>query len=509
MKNGKSIHFILFIASLCMLLLMVFGGIWDGKEVYAFTESNPSEEVLEEAEKWGLTKIYLEQDNSQVSGQGAVICDNVIKIYQRGLYYVNGNLEDGQILIEAENHQEVILVLAGVSVTCPEDAAVYIKNGNARIWLEENTENILQSGSGSEVYDEEASGGALYGKADLTITGSGSLRVYGYLNNGIHASGNLTIENGTIEVDAVHHGVKGKENVMLTGGTVVVRAGGDGMKSEGDVTVSGGGVTVLEAEEGLEGKNVFIEGGVVNINAKDDGINASDGSGGGFGNFGGSEKKGSGEELPVLCISGGCVTVNAMGDGLDSNGDIIIEGGVTIVNGPESNGDGALDSGAESGGRILLNGGTVLALGSSGMAETFEEDSEQCSFFKIWEESYGAGDEIVITDADGTELFRHTAEKTGNSVVFGSPKLKQGSTYTLSVNEESVEVELTDVSTADERMGMHGFPGGGPDGFGGGRGPQMPEGAMPEGMKPGEMPPEGMEPGEMPPEGLESAGHIR
>ena len=63
-------------------------------------------------------------------------------------------------------------------------------------------------------------------------------------------------------------------------------------------------------------------------------------------------------------ISGGVISVSASGDGVDVNGDLEMSGGELYVNGPESGGDGALDYD----GSFTLTGGTVVAVGSAGMA---------------------------------------------------------------------------------------------------------------------------------------------
>lgn len=51
------------------------------------------------------------------------------------------------------------------------------------------------------------------------------------------------------------------------------------------------------------------------------------------------------DESCVLTINGGTVTINADGDGIDSNGYFYINGGTVYVEGPESNGNSALDYG--------------------------------------------------------------------------------------------------------------------------------------------------------------------
>jgi hypothetical protein len=65
-------------------------------------------------------------------------------------------------------------------------------------------------------------------------------------------------------------------------------------------------------------------------------------------------------------MSGGTLLIDAGGDGFDSNGDATVTGGTIVVNGPTSNGNGALDVNGE----LLVSDAVLLAAGSAGMAET-------------------------------------------------------------------------------------------------------------------------------------------
>ena len=203
---------------------------------------------------------------------------------------------------------------------------------------------------------------------------------------------------------------------------------------------------IEESEEGLEANQVIIEGGIFDITAEDDGINANGGED--------KQKKKPSEEIvetmPNLIIKGGMLHIDAEGDGLDSNGNLLIEGGELVIDGPTKDDNGPLDYGKENDGACRIQGGTVLAIGSSGMAETFDEKSEQCSFRYLFDEPYEAGSEIVITDADGNELYRHIAAKTGASVVFSSPELVQGKTYMMRVGEQHIEIVQDSVSTGKD-----------------------------------------------------------
>ena len=269
----------------------------------------------------------------------------------------------------------------------------------------------------------------------------------------------MEITGGSFWTDTKEDAFHSDGSILIKGGSFFISSGDDGMHANTELTVLEGAIHIDKCYEGLEANQLLIGGGELSITASDDGVNAYGGSDG----FGREESAKVTGELPTLCITGGKLTIDADGDGLDSNGDLRIEGGEVVVNGPSDNGNGAIDSGSENGGICRVNGGTVLAVGSSGMAETFDEDSGQNSFCCNASLSFEAGEEIRIEDSRGNLLYSHTAVKSGNSVVFSSPKLALGETYTLSVGSERVEICQERVSTG--QGGQGGFPGraGNPD----------------------------------------------
>lgn len=400
------------------------------------------------------TMITLKQDAVTISGAGASVRGNTVMITRGGRYLITGTLEDGQIYVDAGNNEQVELTLGGADISAMTDAAIYIENaGRTTILLAEGTRNRIQSGmapdSGEVKKDdtEKTGGAALYAKDDLSITGTGFLQVFGYINNGIHTKNNLLIEGGNIEVVAVQHGIKGNDSVTITGGELAIAVGKKGVQSELEMRITGGKLQIIRSEEGLESNQITIEGGTVTITASDDGINANGGAAK-------KDKEPSADvvgEMPNLIIRGGKVNINAEGDGVDSNGNLFIEGGTVTIDGPTGNGDGPLDYGSENGGSCTISGGEILAIGSAGMAETFDGSSAQCSFCHIFDYPYEAGSEIVISDAGGNVLCHHTAAKKGASVVFSSPALVMGETYSLRVGGRTVEIVIDAVSTISGR----------------------------------------------------------
>ena len=145
------------------------------------------------------------------------------------------------------------------------------------------------------------------------------------------------------------------------------------------------------------------------------------------------------DKQPVLLITGGKITVNADGDGLDSNGNLRVEGGDITINGPSNGGNGAIDIGTENGGAGVIAGGTLIALGTSSMAENFGSTSTQCAFL-VTMNSFGAGETITITDSQGNVLYTGVTVKSANSVVFSSADLVVGETYTVTIGSTSASV---------------------------------------------------------------------
>ena len=146
-------------------------------------------------------------------------------------------------------------------------------------------------------------------------------------------------------------------------------------------------------------------------------------------------------ENAVIEINGGNIYINADGDGLDSNGSLIINGGKIYVDGPENNGNGALDYGITA----KINGGIFAATGMSGMAESFDAYSTQCSILVCFDETLD-GEKIVLTDESGNEILSYTCNKKFNSVVISSSELKQGEGYTITAGQQKKTVTLTEMN---------------------------------------------------------------
>jgi len=100
-------------------------------------------------------------------------------------------------------------------------------------------------------------------------------------------------------------------------------------------------------------------------------------------------------------------------------------GGTVVVSGPTNAGNGSIDYN----GTFEISGGELIAVGSSGMAQTPSGGSQ--SFVGLTLSQQGAaGDVVQVVAADGDVLASFTATKSFGSVVYSSPDVVDGDTYT-------------------------------------------------------------------------------
>lgn len=424
----------------------------------------------------------------QEDGQGASW--QAATITQGGTYVVSGSLDNGQIVIAAEKDQTVRLVLNGVSLGNETTAPIYASEKcHVILTLADGTENTIFDGSAYtyESAEEDEPDAPIFTKGDLTINGSGSLAVEGNYQCGIRSKGDLHVVSGDISIDSQDDGLKGKASVVIQGGALDIRAGKDGIKSNEDedpeegfiwidggeifitadddgiqaetaLIVSGGTIRIEDCQEGLSGKTVDILDGFIQATAQDDGINSA-------GPAETEREKMQDQDGVYTRIAGGEIWLNASADGIDSNGDLYMEGGVVYLTSSETGGDGSLDYN----GSASLTGGTMAAAGSSGMFQDFGKNAEQNYLVVYYDEKQEAGTAVTLTDENGTELVTYAPEKSFDVVLITSPELETGMTWQLATGEDVLELTIEEPVTTSGTPSRGGFGGRG-GGPGGGRG---------------------------------------
>ena len=255
----------------------------------------------------GADIVYYEDGRDETYGEGAeedahtaeeAAAHTVVTITQPGTYRVSGTLSLGQLAVDlgedAEEDPEAVvtLILDGADITCTVAPAVIFYS-------------VYECGSTDEetaapTVDTAAAGinVVLADGSENTFTGSHVARIY---------------EEGTTDKLHKYDGAFYSKMSMNIGG-----------ESEGT------GVLNIDGDnEGLDSElHLTINGGVINIRAQNDGINTNE------------------DGVSVTTINGGTLQINAglgiEGDGIDSNGHLIINGGNVYSTANERSGDGGL-----------------------------------------------------------------------------------------------------------------------------------------------------------------------
>jgi len=365
----------------------------------------------------------------------------VLNILKPGAYRIRGTLSAGQIRIDLgddaydDPNAVVELILDNVDITCTVAPAILFLNtyecdGN---WSTETAKPDL---------DTSNAGANLILEGENTVSGAYVAKIY---------------------KDA-----EGEKKLWKQDGAIY---------SYTSMNVFGpGGLDLYAANEGLDTElHLTINGGDISIRSDNDGINTNE------------------DGVSVTTINGGNVHIIAglgeEGDGIDSNGYLVINGGTVVASA-----NPAADAGMDSDLGSFIHGGTVVALGSA--MDWAESDSGQVTMnLQFAQHQKGA---IVVSDPEGRVIFAYDPsedEVLGENVrqymgaILSCPGFRQGDSYLVYAGDAQMAYSGTDVQMRPGGMG--GFGGQWPEG----ERPEMPEdgfdGHQPEGDfsgNPGEMP---------------------
>ena len=299
-------------------------------------------QVISDVEELSVTD--KDKDTSYDRSEAEIITftdsTGTVRITDAGTYIITGSTNDGMVIVETGEDDDVHLVLSDVSITSSTSAAIYIIScDETYITLEGN--NTLANGGAYKAIDDSDIDSVIYSKDDLTINGSGSLNITSPAGHAIVCKDDMVITGGTYNLTAEADGINTNNSLAVTDGSFTITVNDDAIHTDGLLQIDGGTFNITGAE-GLEGTYVLINDGDIMISASDDGINAG---------------QKSDAYTPTIEINGGNIKIS-MGqgdtDGIDSNGNIVINGGTVDITGMSAfDYDGTAQFG---GGKLIING---------------------------------------------------------------------------------------------------------------------------------------------------------
>ena len=371
----------------------------------------------------------------------------VVHIAKAGQYVLSGKLSKGQIAVDlGEDAEEdptavVTLVLNNVEVTCEVAPAVIFYN-------------VYECGSTDEETATKDVDLAAAG-AQVILANNSVNKVSGSYVARIYKPGTVELtEDGTAVADAkkLHKydaAFYSKKSMRIQGGN----------KGNGN-----GKLSIKAENEGLDSElHLTIDGGIIDIESGNDGINTNE------------------DNVSVATINGGKLSIlvngsTGEGDGIDSNGWLVINGGTVLAQACGFSGDAGIDS--DKG--IHVNGGTVIASGN--MLDRIESGGQA---YATYSGNRSNGESVItLKDKSGNTVCTHTIVNAYSILVVSSPVMK----------EEGYAVWNGDTQL-QAGNGQGGF---GPGGMGGMQPPNGDRPARPTGERPerpdGMEPPDGMTP---------------
>lgn len=281
--------------------------------------------------------------------------NKVLKITEAGTYVLSGSW-DGQIKVDLGDEDEtftnqdakVTLILNGVNIKCTVAPGVIFENvyecDNTWEDAETHTNSVDTTNAGANIIIAD--------NTDNYISGTNVFRML---------KTKYKDEDSTDEI-------KTQKKMRKTDGALYSY---QTMNISGE-SENSGKLTVESGFEGIDSElHMNISGGNITIKSQDDGMNVNE------------------DHVSVLMISGGEITINAAlgseGDGIDSNGYVVLNDGTLNVNGIRVP-DNAIDS--EDG--ITYNGGVINI---DGQAQNYETGS-------TFQETNGSGNMNRPNDMD-------------------------------------------------------------------------------------------------------------
>lgn len=240
---------------------------------------------------------------------------------------------------------------------------------------------------------------------------------------------NIDIIDGTFIISSRDDAIHANGSITLEGGSFTLSSNDDAIHADDNFTILDGDVLITECYEGIEASHMTFAGGRTDVTAIDDGWNAA--------NKAAAEAE-SGRKKKShdfsLTVSGGEHTILAGGDAIDSNGDMLFSGGITLAASSNTLKEVPIDYPEVCSCKIA--GGILAATGSYGKnTQNVNQTEGQASVLIKWKEEQAAGT-LISLSMEGKTLFTLSPKANFKCLIFSAPDLQTGSSLTVALGDE-------------------------------------------------------------------------
>jgi hypothetical protein len=338
---------------------------------------------------------YVYEDPNDTEPDAALFSKDPLTISGPGALTVHGNYLDAIV-----GKDEVIITGGMINVIAADDGI----RGRDYLLIEDGDITVTSEGDGLKATNDDdpglgyimieqgafhiiSGGDAIAAETDVTIAAGDFTILSGgghtvtlpedVSAKGVKGLASVAIAGGTFNMDCADDGVHSNDEVTISGGTLTIAtnsdidaAYGDGIHADNTTHIIDGVITITSCYEGIEGANITIDDGDIDITSANDAVDATSNISISGGNF--TILSGGGHTVTIpsdqsakafkglvsVTIAGGTFDIDAADDGLHSNNAITVSGGdITIATNNSTS--ASYGDGVHADNSFHMTGGTI------------------------------------------------------------------------------------------------------------------------------------------------------
>lgn len=391
--------------------------------------------------------VPMQSYNNLVRDDG----ENIV-IKSGGIYLLKGTLQNKRIVVEKGIGERIQLVLDGLKINSNKDDVIFInKECIAQIHLAKGSENEINVIPANKNNEKSL----IFSENSLVFNGSGKLTINSESEGLIESDENITFISGEYVFNTRGDGIKAKKEVILKDAIIDLNTSDDaivstsdkngiiyvenanikinsndkGISSDNEVLVVGGKLDINSKDECIGGKIVNLLGGKINLKSGEDAINASDSN----------QNKKANQNDVYIRIMGGEINIDSTMDGIDSNGDLYLDGGKVFISASEDDNERIIDYN----GNIECNiGFEMIGVGPAIKMQDLGNTQKQSYIVVYYKDKMNANSDIELKDENNNIILSFKPNKTYKAALITSANLEEGNNYKIVSGDKELSVKL-------------------------------------------------------------------